>query len=338
MKFWISTFLLSLLTFWGYSIQIEYLDIGPKSVGVGGGGKSLIKDPTSVFLNPANMCLEKSKISIYYEATSYLAIDSVFDLSDKKFIFDPANAGINLKVSEYSHFGILLANYLEDFDFPQTKYKVLSFGFSLKALPFLLGGISLGPVIAFNDIETTSSLLFSSSLSFKFDGFISSLLFRTPTSVNWDLNPYYPNLRITIPPFLSLSSSFYVGDFIVVFDIDSTLLDNFSVIYNNTNLFSPRENYFDKVMLKLGFVYYDEFSGFRIFGGIAKKQIDTLSLTVPQIHLTAGTTFFVRIPSTEYDVEFNFAIDDQYLIYALGIWPMNMKKISISASAEFRIL
>jgi hypothetical protein len=333
----LASLVLFFFSFVGYSIQLEYLDIGPKSLGLGGGGKSLIKDPTSVFLNPANMCLEKSSISLYYEASSYLTIGSVWDLAGRKFVFDPANFGLTFKSSYYTSFGVLLANYLEDYDFPQTKYKVLSFGFSLKALPFLLGGISLGPVVGFNDRETSSSLILSSGVTFKFDNFSSSFVFRTPTSLAWNLNPYYPELRMTVPPFLGFSSSFFVGDIVIVFDADYLFLSSFSFDYGGRNLFLPRENFFDSLLLKLGFLWYDDVSGFRIFGGVAKKQIDSLSLSIPQIHLTAGTTFFVRIPGMMYDLEFNFSLDDQYLLQALGIWPMNVRKISLSVSVEMRL-
>lgn len=326
---------LFVFNFFSFGVQFEFLNNGAKNISIGGSGVSVFKDPSYTLLNPANLSLDKSKISLYYEANSFLRIGTFFDLYERKFVFDPANIGISFRVDDFSRFSLLLTSYLYDFDTPETTYKLFLLGFSRKVFPYLSVGASLGPVIGVNEYSLIYSFIAIMGTTLRFEDLFSfSLVFKTPFSVSY-VSPYYGNISQTFPGVVSLGNSVFVGNNITFsWGVDVILLN---LLYANSgyDLFTIRDRITDYFLPRVGIIYYDAVSGYRIMVGAYKSQVETLTESLSQYHLTLGATFFIRIPGFN-EFEINFSLDDTSLLNFIYVAPMNLRKISLYVSGEVR--
>lgn len=319
-----------------YGIQFEILNIGAKNISIGGSGVSIFKDPTLTILNPANLSLDKSTLSLYYEANSSVNIGNLLDLYNRRFVFDPVNIGVSIKIDEHTRISFLTTSYIYDLDTPETVYRPMLFGISKKTLPYLLLGVSLGPVIGLNSTSIIISFIMIGGLTLKInDTFSTALVIKSPFTTTY-FNPYYDTITQTFPTVISHGISYFFDNNIIISaGIDFVLHNNLSAISYGKEIFLPRENIFDYILPKLGIIYYDNISGYRIMAGFSKSQIETVSRSIPQYHLTAGATFFIRIPNFK-DFEINFSIDDKVLLNLLQIAPENVRSISMYASGEVK--
>ncbi|MFN4245152.1 MAG: hypothetical protein ACK4F9_03255 [Brevinematia bacterium] len=324
------------ISFCCYGIQFEILQSSSKNIAIGGSGISIFKDPSFTFVNPANVVLDKNSISLYYEAVSSVVLGNIFDLYNKRLIFDPVNFGISFKIDDYTRVSFAFSPYVYDIDVPQISYKVLLLGISKRLLPSVSVGGSLGPVIGVSDELWSFSFIAIGGVTFSFDDIFSfSFVFKSPFSVKV-INPYYGNIIQTFPPVISTGGSYFALDslvFSVSFDI--VLLNNLSARFGSRELFVSRYDFIDYLLPKFGIIYYDRISGYRMMLGFYKSQIESLSFSIPQYHLTFGVTFFIRIPSFE-DFELNLSVDDCSLMNFLSVAPLNFRRISINLSSELR--
>lgn len=318
-----------------FGVQFEFLNNGAKNISIGGSGISIFKDPSYTLLNPANLSLDKSRVSLYYEANSFLRIGTFFDLYERKFVFDPANVGISFKVDDFSRFSLLFTSYLYDFDVPETTYKLFLLGFSRKLFPHLLAGASLGPVIGVNEYSLIPSFIAIVGATLRFeDLFSTSFVFRSPFSVSY-LSPYYGSVFQRFPGVFSVGSSVFVGNSVTFsLGVDVVLL---SLLYANSgyDLFSPRDRVVEYFLPRAGVIYYDAVSGYRVMVGWYKSQVETLTESLPQYHLTLGVTFFIKIPGFN-EFEINFSLDDTSFLNFIYVAPRNLRKISLYVSGEVR--
>lgn len=320
-----------------WCIQFEIITSGAENVALGGSGAGLLKDVVQTLLNPATLSLDKSLVTIYYEANSSVNVGDIFELYNHRFVFDPANIGISVKLNDSTRASFLLTTYIHDIDVPETKYRVLLFGLSRKALPYLLVGASLGPVLGINETSTLFSFLVVGGTTIRIeDTFNTSLVVRSPFSVTYS-NPYYGAISQTFPPIVSWSSSFLPTENIILScAIEIVLLNNLSASVGDKEIFTPRENVNDFILPKFGIAYYDEASGYRVMAGFFKSQIETISKSLPQYHLTLGTTFFIKVPPLN-EFEINFCVNDCILLNLLQIAPQNIRRVSLHVSGEVRL-
>lgn len=331
--------ILFLLVFYSVStcdgIQFEFLSQGAKNIAVGRTGANLFKDPTLTIVNPANISLENSYISLYYEATSSVNVGSIIELYRKRFVFDPANIGISIRIDDLTRLSILYTTYIYDIDTPETFYKPFLFGLSRKVNSFLLLGGAVGPVFGISENIPTFSFMAVGGLKVKLDDFRASIVLKSPFSTSYQ-NSYYGLVQQTFPPVVSTGISFSIfNNLIVSTSLDLVFLNLMSARTDNYEIFTPRDSLLDYLLPKIGFIYYDDISGYRIMLGFSKTQLEIISRSYSQFHLTAGVTFFIRIPNFN-DFEVNFCVDDQILLNVLRIFPENTRKISIYVSGELR--
>ncbi|MEN2998137.1 MAG: hypothetical protein ABDH28_03770 [Brevinematia bacterium] len=324
-----------LIAFFSYGVQFEILNNGAKNVAIGG-GTSVFKDPMATLINPANLSLEKSSLTLYYEASSSVNVGSLLELYNRRFIFNFGNVGISAKLDEFTRVSFLLSSYIYDLDVPEITYRVLLFGISKKVLPFLLVGASLGPVLGMNENSVLLSFLAVAGTTLKLNDILNaSVVAKSPFSVNY-INPYYGEISQTFPPIISCGISFLVTkNTILSTATDIILVNNISARANNREIFTPRDDISDYILPRLGLVYYDEISGYRIMFGFHRTQVEAISDSLHQYHLTSGVTFFIRIPGFR-EFEINFCADDGILLNLLNIAPQNVKKISLYVSGETR--
>ncbi len=328
---------LFVLSFYSYGIQFEILQSNPKNVAIGGSGVSVFKDPIFAFINPANVSLDKGNVSLYYEAFSSVVFGSFFDLYNRSLVFDPMNLGISFRIDDYTKGVFSFSSYIYDIDIPQVTYKTLLLGISRKILSSVVVGGSLGPVIPVSDNGVFSfSFIAIGGFTFRFDDvFNFSFVLRSPFSVEV-FNPSYGVVYQTFPPVLSLGFSYvFMLNLLFSFAFDFIFLNNLSAKFGDKELFIPRHGIADYFLPKFGTIYYDDISGYRIMLGFYKSQIESISISIPQYHVTFGLTFFVSIPGFK-DFEFNFSIDDCSLLNFLNIAPMNFRKISVNLSGELK--
>lgn len=328
-------FLFVLTIFNLFAVQFEFLNNSAKNISIGGSGISVFKDPSFTLLNPANLSLDKSLVSVYYEANSYLKIGTFFDLYERRFVFDPANVGVSFKFDDFSRVSLLFTSYLYDFDIPEITYKLFLFGFSRKIFPYLFIGGALGPVLGVNEYSLIPSFIVVLGSTLRFEDLVStSLVFKSPFSVSY-ISPYYGSVYQTFPGVASLSGSFFIANNITVSLAIDVFLFNFLYAYSEYELFVLRNKVEDYISPKFGVIYYDSISGYRVMFGAYKSQIETLAESLSQYHLTFGATFFIRIYGFN-EFEINFSLDDTSLLNFLYIAPRNLRKISLYVSGEVR--
>ncbi|MGC8964705.1 MAG: hypothetical protein ACP5KI_05025 [Brevinematia bacterium] len=333
----IFTFILVFLVSKIYPVQFEFVEGGVKSIASGGTGVSFVKDPFSISINPANLAFEKNTIDLYYEAYSFVNINNFLELYNKRFVFDPASVGASFKVNEFSRIGFLYSSYIYDFDYPEILYKTFLFAYSGRFSPYIYGGISTGPVVALSDFSKLFSFLVNLGFSFKFYDTTLSFSARSPFSINY-FSPIIGEVSQFFPPNLSFGANFPIYQNVVILCSFSYLfLNSLSAKVENREVFVARTSFFDNFSFRFGGVYYDYDSGYRIMVGFYKSSLETLSISIPQYHLTLGATFFIRIPGLNNDFEVNFAVDDLTLLNFLNIAPLNFRKISIYVGFEVRV-
>lgn len=325
------------LVYVGYSVQFEFVGVGVKNIATGGNGVSFVKDPFSLIINSANLSFEKSRVDLYYEAYSFVNINSLIDLYSKRFMFDPVGIGASFRLDEFSRLGFLYSSLVYDFDYPEILYKTLLFGYSRRVLPYLYIGMSGGPVVGLSEFANIFSFLGNLGLSLRFDSFVFSFSFRSPFSVNY-FSPTIGEVYQFFPPILFTGGSIFVDENIVVlFSLNYFFLNDLLILVDSKEIFSRKEGFFDSFSFGVGGIYYDDESGYRVMLGFYRSAIELVSVSIPQYHLTAGATFFIRLPGFNNDFEVNFTIDDLSLLNFLNIAPQNFRKISLYVSVEFRL-
>ncbi|MCX8028972.1 MAG: hypothetical protein N2712_03145 [Brevinematales bacterium] len=324
------------VTFNIWPVQFEFLSQGAKNIAVGRSGANLFKDPTSTIINPSSLSLENSYMLLYYEASSSVNVGNIMELYSKRFVFDPANIGVSLRINNLTRFSILYTSYIHDFDSPETIYKPLLFGVSGKIAPFILVGISVGPVLGINDVVPVFSFMAVGGAKFKFEESLSiSFVIKSPFSTSY-YNTFYGEITQTFPPILSIGGAFHIYNGIILSSVLEIVFLNFvSAKSGSAEIFLFRDKIHDYIFPKIGLVYYDNVSGYRIMAGFSKTQIEVISRSIPQYHLSAGVTFFIKIPNLN-EFEVNFCLDDQILLNILRIFPENSRKISLHVSGEIR--
>ncbi len=317
----------ALTPFKNFGLQFVYRDINAYNVGAGYSKLSLVSDPTAVILNPAGLVLEKRKLIVYYESYVSITVGNILELASRKVTFDPSIVGISFSVNSSFTYGLLYSTYIYDFEYPETSYKPILFSIASKPFEFLALGLSVGPMVAINEIETSYSFMSIIGTSIYLNDFYISGIFRTPFFVKWNRNPYYFNLKQTFPPSVGVGISYALSDFLLIsFSVDHIFSGFASFEAENVNV-SWTGDIFRDSKIGIGITFYSSQEGLKFSLGMVKDNIYILPSVLPQYGLTFGATGFIKLPFLKEEIEINASIRDGILLAISRIAPDNFQSI-----------